>query len=152
MEAYQNDKSNITEAYGNILIETGNMEKFAESVAMKMLNTCPDIILAIGMQYVDEVDDNEENYDHEEEVPSIIGTIVSVTDNQFIVVEIKETSGKRTKLYWLDYFEGDNIILNALTKKDKNIYIFEYVDIELFDPNIKEYRDYKVLSNVTEAE
>ncbi len=145
--AYNNDQKAIKEIYGDLLADATAMEKFGTDVGLQMATECPDTLLEIGSQYLDENED-EETY---QEGSIVTGKIDKITTEQFIVVNIKDDTGRRYKLYWLDYFEGDSYILNALNSKDRNTYSFEYVDIELFDPSTKEYRDYKVLSNVSEV-
>ncbi|GLB50213.1 hypothetical protein [Neptunitalea lumnitzerae] len=142
---YKDHKEAIESEYGNILKDTAAMENFAVDVGIEMAGFCPEALIAITG---DEAFEEEETY----ETYALKGTILNINTDQFVYIEVKDENGKRFKIYWLDYFEGDSIILDLLDQKkvDKKSYYIEYTFVELFDPSTKEYRNFKVLTNVSE--
>lgn len=143
---YKDHKEVIDNEYGYILKDDAAMEEFSLEVGMEMAGYCPEALIALSGNEVFE--EEEETY----ETYALKGTIININTDQFVYIEVKDENGKRFKIYWLDYFEGDSIVLDLLDQKkvDKKSYYIEYTFVELFDPSTKEYRNFKVLTNVSE--
>lgn len=146
IELYQANEKEINKAYGKILEDDAAMESMAYEIGINMVGKCPEVIIALSSSGV--LDDDSEYEEYGEDYKQITATITKVEANQFIEIEVKDDTGKRHKLLWMDYFEGDEIVLDAMNKKDKNKYSIEYIEKEYFDPITKEYRAFKVITGL----
>ena len=130
------DKVNFTDKEG--------MTKLGEQVAIKMLQICPDMIMELGRNAVKQYEDDEVA---EEEDPTLSGEVVDIKWEQFITLQLKDKTGRNYNLLLLDSFDTASLLTNnEIKKKDK--LIVSYTEIELFDAKAKEYRYFKILTNL----
>ena len=117
------------------------MEKFGEDIAIKMVNHCPDFIIALGSR----VEDTEEV----EEEPNLFVEAVFIESkkNDFQTITIKENNGRIHTLIVLTFFEDVNLITENLIKKNEKV-IVEYFEQEFYDPKVNDFRYYKVIQGI----
>lgn len=122
---------------------TDNAEKLGEVLGVKLAARCPDTFMAI-MQLM------EENKKGDMAVTEKLfeGTVTGVNDQQFIVITVKDESGKSSNFYWLSFFNSD-LNLNSGYKniKDKKVKV-AYKEEEYFDPRINEYKKFNVITSM----
>ena len=119
------------------------MRNLGEKVAMKMLADCPAIILEMGRRSVDEDDISEV----EKESLFIEGEVTDIKTEQFLSLQVKDKNGRIFTFLLLDYFENASILTNNEINKKDNIKI-SYSEIELFDPKSKEFRYFKIITDL----
>ena len=138
LESAKDYKEQILKDY-NVDLETmdgENGEKLGELIGYQMAFACPDVLQIFA--------------DDEEALPSFTtkGQITNIVENAIITFELKDDSGKTTKLYWLTFIQASFDIQNTYKKlQDKNVEI-EYFEQELFDPRLNEYRKFNVISAI----
>lgn len=118
------------------------LEKFGESIALKMLNYCPDTIVELGRIAIEEEKNAATN-----EVLSIEGTVTDIKTEQFVTISVKDKSNRIHKLLLLDYFESASLFVNGEIKKNNKLVVY-YSDIELYDPSTKDFKFFKVISGL----
>ncbi|MDI5950004.1 hypothetical protein [Flavobacterium yafengii] len=119
------------------------MRNLGEKVAMKMMVSCPEIILEMGKRSIDE-DDSAEVV---KESAFIEGEVTEIKTEQFITLQVKDKNGRNFSFLLLDYFETASLITNSEINKKDNIKV-SYTEIELFDPKNKEFRYFKIITDL----
>lgn len=108
--------------------------RLGEVLGAKMMFVCPDLLVEFSS------DEEAEN--------AITGTITNIFDETNVLIEITTPDGKRQKFYWLTFIETDFDIQNSYNElKGKNVTI-KYVERDIFDPRINEYRTFGVISSL----
>lgn len=116
------------------------MHKMGEVIGLKMVNHCPIMLMKLAGAGTEE--------GVEEVVPTktIKAKVKKVETNQFITFTVIDENEKRHKLVWLIDFPGsDELIDNYEKLKNKNCQ-FDYEEVDLFDPRIKEYHTFKMIT------
>lgn len=119
------------------------MRGLGEKVAMKMMVSCPEIILEMGRRSIEDDDSNEA----EKESYFVEGNVIEIKSEQFMSIQVKDKNGRNFSFLLLDYFETASLLTNKeINKKDK--IKVSYTEIELFDPQNKEFRYFKIITNL----
>ena len=130
--------------------DPGAIESFGEKVGMQLAYSCPKFLEIIGELVEDDPDMIDEMLDarSSRDQPSFeisSGMVAEVKADDFVTLKIKNISGKKETFYWMQHFEGSNLLENggsAILQKD--VYI-EYETIEVYSPKIEDYTDLKVI-------
>ncbi|WP_139259442.1 hypothetical protein [Flavobacterium xanthum] len=119
------------------------MRGLGEKVAMKMMVSCPEIIMEMGRRSIEDDDSN----DAEKESYFVEGEVIEIKSEQFMSIQVKDKNGRNFSFLLLDYFETASLLTNKeINKKDK--IKVSYTEIELFDPQNKEFRYFKIITNL----
>ena len=62
-------------------------------------------------------------------------------------IQVKDKNGRNFSFLLLDYFETASLLTNKEINKNDNIKV-SYTEIELFDPQNKEFRYFKIITNL----
>lgn len=119
------------------------MQNLGEKVAMKMMVSCPEIIMEMGKRSIDEDDSTDEVKD----IAFIEGEVTEIKTEQFIILQVKDKNGRNFSFLLLDYFETASLLTNNEINKKDSIKV-SYTEIELFDPKNKEFRYFKVITDL----
>lgn len=120
-------------------------EKISERIGKEAALGCPKFLEFIKNN-MSEI--NESNAE-EEETKSITGIFQRIEEQLFSSIVIKTKSGKEEKLWWFQFFEGSEDLSKkpaALIKKNITV---KYIDMEVYDAKLKEYRTVKVIKGLT---
>lgn len=79
---------------------------------------------------------------------TLTGKVIDFSNEQFYTISIKDDTGRVRKFLWLEYVENDNLLETAMKKKKK--YTFTYVEKNMYDLRIQEYRNMLVLTKIEE--
>lgn len=119
------------------------MRGLGEKVAMKMMVSCPEIIMEMGRRSIEDDDSNAV----EKESSFVEGEVIEIKSEQFLSIQLKDKNGRNFNFLLLDYFETASLLTNKeINKKDK--IKVSYTEIELFDPQNKEFRYFKIITNL----
>lgn len=125
-------------------IDMGNetqMEKLGETVAMRMLSHCPNHLVALGQAIEGQEEASEVKY------TTVQGKITEIRTEQFITLVMKDKSNRTHNLMLMDFFESASLITENKIKKNDEISA-TFSEIEMYDPKLKEFRYFKVLSEL----
>jgi hypothetical protein len=123
---------------------SSELEKISGEIGAKMLNYCPDIMLKLSMTTTD----HEEN---KSELVNAVSTnllecaLVEIKRDQFVSLIVKDTRNKLYTLLVLNYFETVFLLLENKIKEQDKLKV-SYSEQELYDPLIKDFRNFKVLN------
>lgn len=141
-ESYGNHKDAYDREFGVLNLNDGEAARgLGEKIGLEMAVLCPETLMLVAGQ--------AEETKQKETFKTLEGIVVDIEKDLFNIVVVQEQNGKRHRLVWLDFFEGDDLIQNFSEGTAKDLTI-EYEEKEFFDPNSKEYRVFKVVSKVTE--
>ncbi|UMY65056.1 MULTISPECIES: hypothetical protein [unclassified Flavobacterium] len=131
-------------------------KKFGMTIAVEMASLCPDVLLAVGMNIKDEngsisSDDGsgavEDGTETEEPDPTMTCKVVELQKGQFVSLLVKDTKGRSHTLLFLWDFGAVSLITDNQLKKNDNIEV-SYSELEFYDPILKDFRTYKVISGL----
>ena len=134
----------------NISIDVNDpseIESFGEKVGMQLAYSCPKFLEIIGEMVEEDPDMLNDIMDARDE-PSLeisTGIVSEVKSGDFVMLKIKNVSGKKETFFWMQHFEGSSLLDNGGSAiLQKNVYI-EYETIEVYSPKLEDYIDLKIL-------
>ena len=143
MESYSKHKKN-EDKYLNISFSNdASLEKFGEEIGITMVGYCPNVFMA----FAGNLEDEETIIESFE----IYGEFSKIKTEQFNLVYFKDNNNREQKMLWFGYFEGSNLLNDTSALKGQKLHII-YEEIELYDPNITDYRNFKVLKKIEKVE
>lgn len=116
-------------------------EKLGKLLGIKMASVCPDLILAVAKK-----SGNDESAPAESK--SFEGIITKIENEFFVVLHIKDGSGKTNKFYWLTYVESGIEVAERYDSMVGTSVAVTYRSEEFFDPKIKEYRSFSIIEKL----
>ncbi|MEM6297082.1 MAG: hypothetical protein AAF740_00160 [Bacteroidota bacterium] len=120
-------------------------EQLGQVIGLKMLNICPEVLMDIAES--GQFDEEEE--DNAPASGSFEGSISGVEIGTIVVFTAKDSRGKSEKFYWMGFVESNvEDLANTYEKLKKKKVQIEYVEREVFDPRIGEYRNVKVITGL----
>lgn len=142
--AYNDDKAYYDSKNMNFANTAVSM-KAGEQVGMQLAGSCP-AAMKIFMMIANDDMSSESDYEEEDEYINITGKVIKIDDDKFNTLEIKDKNGKKYKVLWLTYVDNDQLLEDAITGKTD--YIFTIMELDLYDPRIKEYRSMMILDKI----
>ncbi|NER15909.1 hypothetical protein [Spongiivirga citrea] len=145
LTAYSEHREAYVKAFGKELNmdNDAEMEAVGVDIGLKMASECPEIL----MMFAD--GDYESDLESDSAQKQMTGKLIGFKKGTFTMIEFQETGGRKHKLVWLDYFAGSEL-LEDHTKAKGNTFTIFFAEKEFYDPNLKEYRNYKVMRSITE--
>jgi len=120
-------------------------EKLGMLIGVKLASVCPNTLLRVTKLGNTVSEEEPEEID---DIQIVNGTVTRIEDDQFVIFSIKDETNRLSKYYWLSGIESDiDITSNYLELLNKDIRI-AYETIELFDPRIQVYRQFKVITEI----
>ncbi len=117
-------------------------ERLGSIIGVKMASRCPNLLLQLTERL------NHED-DTEEEEETISGIVTKIEEDFFVSFSIKESSGKISKLYWLTYADASVELKESYTYLPGKFVEIKYFKKDFFDPKIKDYRQFSIISELT---
>ncbi|MBX9808305.1 MAG: hypothetical protein K2X95_10970 [Flavobacteriaceae bacterium] len=119
------------------------MGKMGEAVALKMLTHCPETIMELGKL----AENEDKNTNVNITTSTIEGEILDIKIEQFVTIILKDKNGRVHNFLILDYFDTASLFTNNEIKK-KDIISISFSESELYDPKMKEFRYFKIISKI----
>ena len=123
----------------NIDVEVSDgvaMRGFGEKVGLQMAPLCPNVFSFLTR-------DETEQRENSLQFFTVSGKIKSIDESDFLFLNLREESGKETRLIWLQYFKGsDDYIAEPRKIVGKKVSV-KYQPIECYLPKAKGYYSYK---------
>jgi len=120
-------------------------EKLGRLIGIKLASVCPNTLLRVTKL------SNAGNAEEPEEIDDIQivnGRVTKIEDEQFVIFSVKDETNRVSKYYWLSGIESDfDITSDYMELLNKDV-IITYESIELFDPRIQVYRQFKIISEI----
>ena len=141
LQSYMKHSAAFEKEYKLDFSDKEALRGIGERTAMKMIDICPEVIMAIGVAA---------NQDEAEPINGdmqIDGTVTGVKTEQFATLQVKDKNGRVHNLLLLNYFETASLFTNGEIKKNDRITV-TYSEVEMYDPAAKEFRYYKVITGL----
>ena len=137
----------IKQVYNVTEINEASGEKIGEDIGEKLASDCPIFMKLI----LDNAEATKEIIGLNEKAKGIklTGTLLRIVNGDITYFEVKTSSGKIEKIYWLEFFEGSEKLTNSsLSLLNKKITI-SYVEKEIYKSSLKDYSKIKVAASLT---
>jgi len=133
-------------AAGYNLLDAKSSEKLGNDVGVQLVFECPDFMnmMVKNSKVVTDI------AQHNKQGPSgtISGTLVNISGGDFSYLQVADDKGKIEKLWWMEYFDGANLLVgNPQNRVNKPIRV-RYVEKEMFNSMLKDYVKIKVITGV----
>ncbi len=120
-----------------------SMSEFSEEVGMKLAIECPDFLRLVA---------EKQNLSNAppvavKKISTITGTLEKIVPGEFTFLQVRSENGKMEKIYWMEYFEGANLLTGNI-KNGRKILI-QYRETEIYDSASKEYKTIKVAAGIS---
>lgn len=137
--------SNFPEETKDIdITDNDAMYKFGETVGIKMFSYCPDLILRLSQEEL-----NMQEEEIEEEYYLVKGEITTIQGEEIQYVTIQEyETKKRIKLMWWHNFPNAYKLEDLGEQAIGQKVAIEYVQVETYSPQLKEYIIRKQITNI----
>ncbi|MGY6648713.1 hypothetical protein [Wenyingzhuangia sp. IMCC45574] len=133
------------------LFEDDGAEKLGTQIALKMAGTCPTLLMKMVDMVGDDEKEEEENIKTEAAVAAeeVSGTITKVENGQFVVFSLRADNSRQDKFYWLTFVKSNiDIMSDYETLVGKKVTVF-YKTEDFFDARINDYRNIKVITEIS---
>ena len=133
-------------SFGIDISNPDNGRKLGNDVGMQMAIVCPEFVAAMmkNPNSINEIIQNGKG----NATGSISGTLTRIVGGDFSYLQVEDSKGKIEKLWWMEYFDGSNVLaLNPQNRLNKPIKI-NYVEKEMFNSTLKDYVKMKVITGI----
>jgi hypothetical protein len=151
--------TDIQKVYGNIT-DQSIMQKMGTDLGMKLITDCPKF-----MEFSIKMAGAKENMGETEGVKmpppprasgtgtgdnaeSVSGTLQAINPADITSISIKDSKGKISKLYWLEYFDNADILKDSSKKFLNKKVIVSYMEKSVYDAAKKDYKTIKVITGI----
>lgn len=127
-------------------------ERLGEIVGMRMAITCPEVFerfMSPGL--IDEFEEKNEKT-IEVSTKTTVGEVKKINENEFISFDIQTARGVTEKFYWMSEVQSDFDFQNNYEDLEGASVYIEYEKKYLFDPRIKEYKSFNVITNISKTD
>ncbi len=146
IESYSAHKNELPVAERVEFGDKEGMRGIGEKVALKMMNHCPDYVLELGRQYLDENEDEAEAEVVEAD-PTVEGKVTAIEVKQFVTIKVKDKNNRVHNFMLLDYFDTASLYTENKIKVGDDLTV-GYSEIELFDTTTKDFKYFKIISSL----
>ncbi len=120
-------------------LETGDGERLGELIGMRLVVVCPEFLA-----YLSEMElENSTGDTAMANVATFHGSVTSVRDRQFQMIQVKDGSGRTLEMIRLEHFPNADLLTGAKATDLSGIFHFEVR--ELYDPMAGSYRPHNIL-------
>ncbi len=116
-------------------------EKLGRLIGIKMASTCPNALLKLTQKPSDE--DIAAAVEKTAE-----GLITKLENDFFVVLSLKDETGKTHRFYWLTFIESGMELTTKYRSVVGESVVITYKVQNFFDPKIEEYRDFNIISKL----
>lgn len=119
-----------------------SMTKFSQDLGMRLVIECPEF-----MQLVAGKANSQQTEKNEKKTSTLSGSFEKLVPGDITYFLVRAANGKVEKIYWLEYFDGANLLEGK--KKPEGKITVQYFEMEVYSAGIKEYVKVKVAAGVT---
>ena len=133
-------------AAGYNLLDAKSSEKLGNDVGVQLVFECPDFMNTMVKNSKVITDIAQRNKQGASGV--ISGSLLNIAGGDFSYLQVADDKGKIEKLWWMEYFDGANILaVNPQNRLNKPIKV-HYVEREMFNSTLKDYVKIKVITGI----
>jgi hypothetical protein len=133
-------------AAGYNLLDAKSSEKLGNDVGVQLVFECPEFMNTMVKNSKVVTDIAQRN--KQGLTGTISGTLVNIGGGDFSYLQVADEKGKIEKLWWMEYFDGANLLVgNPQYRISKPIKV-RYVEKEMFNSTLKDYVKIKVITGI----
>ncbi|MFY7963695.1 MAG: hypothetical protein ACOVO1_02255 [Chitinophagaceae bacterium] len=138
-------KKEIEEVWGVETLDSESGELIGREIGIQLAADCPSFLQLI-LNSPDALKSAADKKKPKE--LKVTGTLQKINNADISYVETKDATGKVEKLYWLEYFEGANNLMNEPNKFINKKITFTYSEKEVYKSSLKDYSKIKVITGM----
>lgn len=143
MQSYSLNKDKLPKNKRLALENDNQMEEFGSEVGLKMINYCPDILIALGKNELEE----EKNDVVDVLSLTSTGVLIERKVDGFLTIRIKEESGRINDFILVKNFENAFLVSDDVLKVNTKVKVeFYYEDV--YDSKLNKFVNSKVLLDI----
>jgi hypothetical protein len=133
-------------AAGYNLLDPKSSEKLGNDVGVQLVFECPDFMSTMVKNSKVITDIAQRNKPSSS--GTISGTLMNIAGGDFSYLQVADDKGKIEKLWWMEYFDGANLLIgNPQNRLNKPIKV-RFVEKEMFNSTLKDYVKIKVITGI----
>jgi hypothetical protein len=133
-------------AVGIDMSDSQSARKFGNDVGIYLAQNCPEFVASM-MKNPSAVAEIAQNAKTSGPL-SISGTLVKIVNGDFSYLQVEDSKGKIEKLWWMEYFDGSNVLVVSPQNRLNRPIKVNYVEKELFNFTLKDYVKVKVITGI----
>jgi hypothetical protein len=116
-------------------------EKLGSIIGLRMASFCPMALLKMSERNTVEKEPVSEG-------KSLQGVVSKIEKDYFVIISLRDDTGKTTKLYWLTFVDSNLELEDEYDQIVGKSVEISYESKEFFDPKIGQYRQFNVIRNL----
>lgn len=148
INCYTAHKNEISESEQAQYSGSDGMRRLGEKIGIKMMNYCPETIIALGMKYLDENDAKTNKVIEEIKANpltfAIEGKVTAIDIKEFVTIRVKDKNNRIFNFLILDYFDTASLFTENKIKVGDDLSV-GYSEKELYDSISKDFKYFKVI-------
>ena len=134
--------------FGINMADKQGAETLGRDIGFQLAASCPNFVTAMFGNAGTLSEIVKSNNASKVVTQSISGKLVEIVKGDFTYLQVEDGKGKLEKLYWMEYFEGANIlVINPQSRLQKPITV-NYVEKEIFNSALKDYLKVKIITGI----
>jgi len=132
--------------------DPNGLETLGERVGYQMAFSCPNFLDMIGQMMEEDPEFMEEILSEDEDLGFISttssGSVLEVSSGDFVTLKINSDTGRKETYYWMEHFDGANLLENngtAIKGKDVSV---SYYKMEVYSPKLGDYVQIRILRSL----
>lgn len=115
-------------------------EKLGKIIGFRMASVCPEAVMAVA---------KKASSSGEKTTTKLCeGTLTKFENESFVVLHVKDQDSRTNKFYWLTFVDSDVELIDRYEAMVGSPVRITYRTEEMFDPKIKEYRQYSIIEKL----
>lgn len=129
-------------AFGDYeLTDVEAMTRIGEELGVAMAGVCPTILIKLAGE--EEAATAAETADESQ----MVGKLLSVDFGEKTIITLQKENGQVVKFYWLEYFQGADVMAGPNQPKGQNV-VISYRSVDIFSGTDKEYYTRRVVTGL----
>ncbi len=122
------------------------MEGFGEKIALKMVDNCPDIILALGKSKLAQ-DEQDSDANYIEEDLMVEGKVKSISSTNYLTLKVTESNGKNHDFVVITNFENAYLLMDKVLKPNSEVEVY-YYELDVYDIKLNKFITQKIITDI----
>jgi len=135
------------------LSDPAGLESLGERVGFQMAFSCPDFMEMIGQMMNEDPELMEDIMEDDEDFSFVSsqssGTALEVMSGDFVSLKIESDSGKKETYYWLEHFNGAELLENGGAAIRGKEVVLSYYKMEVYSPKLEDYIQIRILRSLS---
>jgi hypothetical protein len=133
--------------FGLSMSDQQGAEMLGREIGFQLASSCPNFLTAM-FSNSNSLTEIVKSNNASKTSQSITGKLVGIVNGDFTYLQIEDGKGKVEKLWWMEYFEGANILaINPQSRLQKPITV-NFIEKEIFNSALKDYLKVKVITRI----